>query len=198
MKRALFLLAAGLSGALALVSCGSKSTDTRTFHGTVTRIADDQLLLTTSPGDTLVFGTTDLDSTTRADILPSDMVEVLATPTVTDGDTTYQAQTVLVQARSLTRAILGTWTEPIPGAVEGRQGIRFNEDGTAASVGMATLVFQRWSMPLTNTVVLGGESIGNGQTIAFSDTLTLTKLTADSLVLSHADGTAAWRLGRQE
>lgn len=198
MKNVLFNLALGALGTLAMASCTSQSAVTRTFHGTVARISADQLLLATAPGDTLTFGAADLDSLTHADILPSDMVEVLATPTVIDGDTTYQAQTVLVQARSLTRAILGTWTEPIPGAVEGRQGIRFNEDGTAASVGMATLVFQRWSMPLAKTLVLDGESLGNGQTLAFSDTLTLTKLTADSLVLSRADGSVAWRLARQE
>lgn len=187
-----------MCAALTLASCGSHTDSTQTFRGTVTRLTADQLQLTTSNRDTLTFGTADLDSTTRADILPADMVEVLAAPTVVDGDTTYQAQTVLVQARSLMRAIQGTWTEPIPGAVEGRQGIQLNEDGTAGSVGMATLVFQTWSMPRTNTVVLGGESLGNGQTIAFSDTLTLTRLTADSLVLSRADGAVVWRLGRQE
>lgn len=187
-----------MCAAFTLASCGSHTDLTQTFRGTVTRLTADQLQLTTSNRDTLTFGTADLDSTTRADILPADMVEVLAVPTVVDGDTTYQAQTVLVQARSLTRAIQGTWVEPIPGAVEGHQGIQLNEDGTAGSVGMATLVFQTWSMPRTNTVVLGGESLGNGQTIAFSDTLTLTKLTADSLVLSRADGAVVWRLGRQE
>lgn len=183
---------------LTLASCGSHTDSTQTFRGTVTRLTADQLQLTTSDSDTLTFGTADLDSTTRADILPADMVEVLAVPTAVDGDTTYQAQTVLVRGRSLIRALSGCWTEPIPGTMDGQQGIQFNEDGTAGSVGMATLVFQTWCMPRTNTIVLGGESIGNGQTIAFSDTLTLTKLTADSLVLSRADGKAVWRLGRQE
>ena len=55
--------------------------------------------------------------------------------------------------------IEGTWIQPVPG-MEG-QGSR---EGS--------------------TLVLNGKSIGNALTIEFSDTLTVEKLTADSLVLS--------------
>lgn len=182
---------------LLAVSCGSQADGPLTFRGTVTHLTAGQLQLTTLIGDTLTFGTADLDSTTRADLLPADMVEVLATATISpDGDTSYQAKTVLVQARSLIRAIQGSWSEPIPGVVEGRQGIELRADGTAASIGMSTLQLRRWRMPQPHTVVLEGESIGNSQTIAFSDTLTLTRLTADSLVLSESDGRVVWRLAR--
>ena len=63
------------------------------------------------------------------------------------------------------------------------QGIRLDEGGKASSVNMATLQYESWSQE-GSTLVLTGKSIGNALTIEFSDTLTVEKLTADSLVLS--------------
>ncbi len=79
--------------------------------------------------------------------------------------------------------IEGTWIQPVPGMEGQVQGIRLDEGGKASSVNMATLQYESWSRE-GNTLVLNGKSIGNALTIEFSDTLTVEKLTADSLVLS--------------
>ena len=83
-------------------------------------------------------------------------------------------------------AIEGTWTEPIPG-MEGRQGFTLQADGVAASVGMHTLLYDRW-VRRGDRLILQGRSLGNGQILRFSDTLTIRSLTADRLVLRRDDG----------
>ncbi|MDE5944542.1 MAG: lipocalin family protein [Rikenella sp.] len=95
-------------------------------------------------------------------------------------------------------AIEGAWTEPNPIDPATQQGFRLHPDGTAESIGMETLVFQGWSLADDRTLVLTGESIGNGRTIPVADTLTIERLDADSLVLSDGTGTAVWRLGREK
>ena len=47
---------------------------------------------------------------------------------------------------------------------------------------MATLAYDTWTIE-GNCLILGGKSIGNGQTIDFSDTLVVVRLSADTMVL---------------
>lgn len=76
----------------------------------------------------------------------------------------------------------GTWTRPIPGQ-SGRQGFTLRADGSAESVNMATLKYSAWAQPDDTTLVLTATSQGNGTSFTSDDTLTLVRLTADSLVL---------------
>ncbi|MCX4368310.1 MAG: lipocalin family protein, partial [Duncaniella sp.] len=55
-------------------------------------------------------------------------------------------------------------------------------DGKASSINMATLAYDTWTIE-GNRLILGGKSIGNGQTIDFSDTLVVVRLSADTMVL---------------
>ena len=64
-------------------------------------------------------------------------------------------------------SVTGVWIEPIPGMEDQVQGIKLEEGGIASSV------------------ILAGNSIGNGQTIEFIDTMKIKKITADSLVLDN-------------
>lgn len=81
--------------------------------------------------------------------------------------------------------LLGSWVEPIPG-MEGMQGIRLEENGLASSINMATLRYESWERS-GDKLVLRGQSIGNGQTISFSDTLNIVRADGDSLVLGQGD-----------
>lgn len=81
----------------------------------------------------------------------------------------------------------GKWIEVVPEGAEYTQGITLNEDGTASSIGMETLKYESWATD-DNTLILNGKSIGNGQTIEFSDTLKIIKLTNDSLTLERNNG----------
>ena len=79
------------------------------------------------------------------------------------------------------KEIEGTWMQPsgLPGI---EQGFTLEEGGKAASVNMATLQYEAWRLQ-GSSLILTGKSIGNGQTIAFTDTLTVAALTQDSLTL---------------
>ena len=59
---------------------------------------------------------------------------------------------------------------------------RSDKSGVASSIGMATLVYTKWEVK-SDSMILWGKSIGNGQTIDFSDTLHILKITNDSLIL---------------
>ncbi len=84
--------------------------------------------------------------------------------------------------------ISGTWTQPVPGMAGLNQGFTLNTDGTASSVNMATLAYDTWRRD-GDTIIMTGRSIGNGQTIEFTETYTIEQLTPDTLVLRNGDAT---------
>jgi hypothetical protein len=66
------------------------------------------------------------------------------------------------------RGLAGTWVEPIPGMPGEWQGFALHEDGTAESINMATLDYQRWRRE-GDALILSGSSIGNGATIEIDE-----------------------------
>ncbi len=86
-----------------------------------------------------------------------------------------------------TDEIIGSWTERIPGQDEGQtavQGVNIELNGKASSINMSTLVYESWSRS-GESLILSGKSIGNGQTLSFSDTLKIERVSADSLILKR-------------
>ncbi len=79
--------------------------------------------------------------------------------------------------------IMGDWIQVMPSNLPYIQGVKIQEHGTAESIGMATLIYEKWSKH-DNKLILCGKSIGNGQTIDFCDTLKILKLSKDSLITS--------------
>lgn len=79
-------------------------------------------------------------------------------------------------------ALPGYWLEVMPVHREYTQGVYLAEDGRAASIGMHTLKYTDWTRQ-GDQLILRGQSIGNGQTIEFSDTLDIVRLDADTLSL---------------
>ena len=53
---------------------------------------------------------------------------------------------------------------------------------------MATLAYDTWRRD-GDTIIMTGRSIGNGQTIEFTETYTIEQLTPDTLVLRNGDAT---------
>lgn len=86
--------------------------------------------------------------------------------------------------------LLGEWHEIMPVNKHIIQGVILEKNGKASSVGMATLKYNGWQL-LNNCkecrIVLSGESIGNGQTIQFTDTLNVISLNRDTLTLGKGD-----------
>lgn len=87
--------------------------------------------------------------------------------------------------------LTGCWIEVLPKDMPYVQGMCLNDDGTAESVGMATLKYCRWKAD-GKCLILYGESIGNGQTISFSDTLRIVDLRNDTLTVERGVGTVSY------
>lgn len=64
----------------------------------------------------------------------------------------------------------GMWLEPVPGMENQFQGVEILPDGKAKSVNMNTLLYKTWKLS-GDRIILEGESIGNGVSSAFTDTL---------------------------
>lgn len=84
-------------------------------------------------------------------------------------------------------SVVGSWIMPIEGQQGKVQGVNLEEDGTASSINMATLVYKSWQQEGDN-LYLAVKSIGNGIEIEGIDTLKIEKLTADSLILASNYG----------
>lgn len=78
---------------------------------------------------------------------------------------------------------VGMWLESTPDGSNFVQGVELNADGTAASIGMATLQYETWKIVADSSIILTGKSIGNGQTIDFSDTMKVSSISPEEMVL---------------
>lgn len=85
----------------------------------------------------------------------------------------------------------GVWHETMPEDMNVIQGFVLEKDGTAASVGMATLQYSKWKLVGNRSggqsIVMEGESIGNGRTIRFADTMDVVSFVQDTLVLGRGE-----------
>ena len=62
------------------------------------------------------------------------------------------------------------------------QGVNLEKGGKASSINMATLQYEKWEKK-GNMLILSGKSIGNHETVSFTDTLTIEELTENKLTL---------------
>lgn len=67
------------------------------------------------------------------------------------------------------------------------QGFELKKNGTAQSIGMATLKYEAWRVE-GPFLVLSGKSIGNGQTIAFSEKQEIVEINDNVLKLRNSNG----------
>lgn len=84
------------------------------------------------------------------------------------------------------------WVEPVPGMSYQVQGFNLEEKGKASSINMATLQYEKWSKD-GDMLILSGKSIGNHETISFSDTLTIERLTKNELALKKGSQTIHYK-----
>jgi hypothetical protein len=98
----------------------------------------------------------------------------------------FLAITFLISCSQKENVIVGSWVQPIPGQSGQVQGIRLETEGKASSINMQTLLYETWEQQGMN-LILTGKSIGNRQTISFSDTLDIGILGSDILVLKRGD-----------
>ncbi len=87
------------------------------------------------------------------------------------------------------------WLQPVPGQEGALQGIDIGERGIATSVNMRTLIYKSWKLR-NGKLTLSGMSVGNRQTLSFTETYDVHKLTEESLILKRGDETRVFRRSR--
>ena len=179
-----------------IVAC-KQAPVSKTVNGAVMDASMNNVTIITDSGDTLNLSTMDADPAKVHGVLIDDSVKVTYQVEKLDGMKILQATELVVTVHSPYYYIQGTWTEPNPIKPDEAQGFILSQDGTARSVGMATLLYENWNLD-DNELTMNYKSIGNGQTLEGTDTLTIVKINADSLVLADKAGKVIWRLARQE
>lgn len=195
MKKTIFSSCVSVLLLFALVSC-KQTKAPQEVNGSVYDASMNNITLITDAGDTLNFSTMDADPAKVPGVLLDDSVRITYRKENMDGVEVLKAVALTVTTHSPYYYIQGSWVEPNPINAEEVQGFKLDDDGTASSINMATLLFKNWNLE-DKTLILGYESIGNRQTIAGNDTLNVVKLDADSLVLA-SNGSIVWRLGRSK
>lgn len=195
MKKTIFSPCLSALLLVALVSC-KQTKAPQEVSGLVYDASMNNITLITDAGDTMNFSTMNADPAKVPGVLLDDSVRITYQKENMDGVEVLKAVALTVTTHSPYYYIQGSWVEPNPINAEEVQGFKLNDDGTASSINMATLLFKNWNLE-DKTLILGYESIGNKQTITGNDTLDVVKLNADSLVLS-SNGNVVWRLAREK
>ncbi|MGZ2371396.1 lipocalin family protein [Ancylomarina sp. YFZ004] len=89
---------------------------------------------------------------------------------------------------------IGSWVEPIPGTPNSIQGFTLNEDGTASSINMHTLLYQKWVLKPVK-LILTAKSIGNHSSSIDDEEYTIEFVCKNSLKLNN--GYASFTYKRQ-
>ena len=166
-----------------MAACGGQKDNQA--QGVIVDATMNTVTIATAAGDTLSFSTLDAERVAPEGILLGDTATVDFKGKTESGRVTPVSKLVVAPAPRPEKLIVGPWVQPIPG-LEGVQGMDLRADGTAASINMSTLLYEKWALE-PGELILWGKSVGNGQTIDFVDTVQVEKISADSLVLLRGD-----------
>ena len=162
-----------LTTAVALCGLAACADNTpKTFEGI---IADASMNTVTvkalTANETYTFSTMDADKSEAEGLLLGAPVVVDYTGKLEDG-----ADATKIAADPTYAEAVGRWTMPDPINPEGVMGVEILVEGAARSINMATLVYSSWELQgEADKILLKGESVGNGQTIDFTETGVIAK-----------------------
>lgn len=179
MKKIITILAA----AAVLASCCNKAP--KTFTGTITDASMNTVTVKAADSEqTVTFSTMDADKAEAYGLL-------LGAPVVVDykGCLKEGAAATKVATDPTYSEAVGKWTMADPIAPESVMGIEIDVEGAAQSINMATLVYKSWELQEeAGKILLKGQSIGNDQTIDFTQTGVIAK-NADGVYTLSIEGT---------
>lgn len=195
MKKIIYLSVSAAFLLSAITAC-KQVPSSQIINGIVYDATMNNITVITDQEDTINISTMDANPQKVPGVLLNDSVKVTCTNENINGVQFLKAEELTITVHSPYYYIQGTWLEPNPIDPKEMQGFTLNQDGTASSVNMATLLIKRWNMN-NKILTLQYESIGNRQTITGTDTLNVIKINADSLVLAQ-NSNVVWRLARQK
>lgn len=117
---------------------------------------------------------------------------ILASCQKTTKQETKNNENILPSMISETNLLIGSWVEPNPINANEVQGIKINEDGTAKSINMTTLVYKKWWKE-NDKLALVFESVGNGLTIIDTTKFEIIKLNHNELEIKDNDYTIKYK-----
>lgn len=171
------ILAAALA-VIGLASCADKGP--KSFEGTITDATMNTLTVEAKTGDTYTFSTMDADKSDANGLLLGAPVVVDYTGTLKEGTAATRVSTDPTYAEAV-----GKWTMPDPIAPDGVMGVEIEVEGQAQSINMATLVYTSWELQgEAGKISLKGQSIGNGQTLDFTQTGVIARNAAGDYTLT--------------
>lgn len=185
MRGAIF---AALAAAL-LTVCGSERIEN--FEGTLSEAQFNALTLIGEQGHPVTFRTEEAEFEYADELATGCRVKVLYRGRIREGSATA----VRVEVDPTCARLLGRWIEQEDGM---GMGIEFETGGTARSIGMQTLIFTGWEQLPGNGLKLSGYSIGNGNTITFSEEWEIQELDPDRLTIAQSDLTLRFRRETEE
>ena len=149
-----------------LTACADNSP--RTFSGFITDASMNTVTVRALTDEsTCTFATTAADKSDANGLLLGAPVTVDYTGKLKDGAAATKIATDPTYAEAV-----GKWTMPDPIAPEGVMGVEIMVEGAARSINMATLVYTSWELQgEADKILLKGQSLGNGQTIDFTQTV---------------------------
>ena len=100
--------------------------------------------------------------------------------------TTFAAGLLLMACTSEETPLTGSWVQAVPGMPDLVQGFTLEQDGHAESIGMATLQYNGWEVK-DGVLILKGKSIGNHQTIDFTEEYKIASVDENKLILKNGD-----------
>lgn len=156
-----------------LTACADNSP--KTFSGFITDASMNTVTVRALTDEsTCSFATTAADKSDANGLLLGAPVTVDYTGKLKDGAAATKIATDPTYAEAV-----GKWTMPDPIAPEGVMGVEIMVEGAARSINMATLVYTSWELQgEADKILLKGQSLGNGQTIDFTQTGVIAKTAA--------------------
>ena len=146
-----------------MTACGDNTP--KTFTGFITDASMNTVTVENAEG-TFTFSTMDADKSEANGLLLGAPVVVDYKGKLEDGAAAAKVATDPTYAEAV-----GKWTMPDPIDPEGVMGIDILIEGQAQSINMATLRYTSWELQgEAGKILLKGQSVGNGQTIDFTET----------------------------
>lgn len=108
------------------------------------------------------------------------------------------ATAVRIEVDPTCSRLLGRWIEDSEENSGMGMGIELDEGNIARSIGMQTLLFTNWELTPDDKLRLEGNSIGLGNTIAFSEDWEIQKLEPTRLTIAQSDLTLRFRRETEE
>ncbi len=166
MKKTLF--AAALAVVSVLTAC--KDNTPKQFDGVIVKSSADTVAVKEMTGDqTYVFTLENADTAEANGLLIGNLISVTYVGKISEVTPATKVSTDPTYAKAV-----GKWIMTDPADSLNIMGVELMTEGKAASINMATLPVESWELQgEADKITLHGKSIGNGQTIDFTQTGTI-------------------------